>query len=145
MGNVKNEKKSVGLNSGTDKVTASKSSNKISEKPIRRRFTPEYKLEIIRQLEECRGTHGAVGELLRREGLYSSQVSGWKREADLNGSNTFAKKRGPKPDPTAESKKQISDLEKKIASLEKQLGQAHSVIDIQKKLSAILGVTLPEE
>jgi transposase len=142
---VKNDNKSVSSIHSGEKTTNGKSSNKVSDKSTRRRFTPEYKLEILRQLEECRGTHGAVGEFLRREGLYSSQVSDWKREFDANLSKAFSTKRGPKPDPAEDAKKQISDLEKKVARLEKQLGQAHSVIDIQKKLSMILGVQLPEE
>lgn len=62
MAIVKNDNKSG------EKTTNGKSSNKVSDKSTRRRFTPEYKLEILRQLEECRGTHGAVGEFLRREG-----------------------------------------------------------------------------
>lgn len=145
MVNSKNEKKTASLHTNEDNHTVGKGSNKISKKPGRRRFTPEYKIEILRQLQECRGSRGAVGELLRREGLYSSQVAGWRQELEGSLTGAFTKKRGPKPDPSAAAKKQIADLEQKIARLEKQLGQAHSVIDIQKKLSTILGVPLPEK
>ena len=80
-----------------------------------------------------------MGELLRREGLYSSQVGSWKRELQGNLAGIFTNKRGPKPNPSTEAEKQVASLQKRIRSLEKELDQAKTIIDIQKKISTILG------
>ena len=69
----------------------------ISPKPQRRVFSPEYKLEILEKIEACRPRSGEVGELLRREGLYATQVSKWRKEAEEALLGNFAKKRGPRP------------------------------------------------
>lgn len=125
--------------------TSGNDSSQIIEKPARRSFTAEYKMEILRKLEDCKGSRGAVGELLRCHGLYSSQVAMWKKELEGNLAGIFTKKRGPKPNPEAEAKKEAEALKKKVAKLEKKLSQAHTVIDIQKKLSMMLGIDLQDE
>jgi len=136
MINGKKPGKTVGL---VVNHTSDQDSEKIQEKPTRRSFTIEYKRKILKRLEGCAGSRGAVGELLRVEGLYSSQIASWKREAE----SSFAKKRGPKPNPEAKAEKKISALQKKIALLEGKLEQAEMILDIQKKLSIVLGVKLP--
>lgn len=120
--------------------TASKGSTAVSEKTGRRIFTNKYKREIVKKIEAAKGERGAVGKLLRAEGLYSSQVAKWKTDAKeglLSGAN---RKRGPKPDPEAKTRRESEKLQKQIARLEKKLKQAEAVIDIQKKISLALGV-----
>lgn len=116
-------------------------SSRIEDKPQRRVFTAEYKLAILEKLEECRTTRGAVGELLRKEGLYAAQVQKWKSELEETLSGALSKKRGPKPDPEAKAQKRIVQLEKQNARLQEELRQARLVIEAQKKISEILGIS----
>jgi transposase len=111
----------------------------VAEKPVRRRFTAKYKLDILRQADACTGP-GSLGTLLRREGLYSSNLTTWRRQRD---EGTLAaltpKQRGRKaslPDP------EIERLRKENTRLAKRLKQAELIIDVQKKVSQILGITL---
>jgi transposase-like protein len=113
--------------------------SEVSEKAKRRRFTAEYKVRILREAERCKSS-GQVGALLRREGLYSSLLSDWRRQRDLAAKATLkATRRGPKPhvvDP------RIRQLERDKARLERRLKQAEAIIDVQKKVSEILGIPL---
>jgi len=89
------------------------------------------------------GIEGAVGELLRREGLYSSHLSKWRDQRDAGELAALTKKRGPKPrkNPlTAE----VTRLEQENARLKRDLAKATTIIDVQKKVAALLGETLPE-
>ena len=81
---------------------------------------------------------------MRREGLYSAQVASWKK--DLNDSLTgIVKKRGPKKDGSSEARQKIARLERENARLNRRLAEAEAVIDIQKKLSELLGLKLPDQ
>lgn len=115
------------------------------EKPRRRTFTAEYKRRIVREADAAlaSGNEGAVGELLRREGLYSSHLTSWRRERDAGElAGLTPRKRGRKP-----SRNVLADenerLRRQIARLESDLKKAETVIDVQKKLAALLGETLP--
>lgn len=114
----------------------------VREKPVRRLFTAEYKLDILRQADMCTGP-GGLGALLRREGLYSSNLTTWRRQRD---EGTLAalkpKQRGRKAavvDPVAIENERLL---KENARLAKRLKQAELIIDVQKKVSQILGITL---
>lgn len=111
----------------------------VTERAKRRRFTAEYKLRILREADACKGD-GDLGALLRREGLYSSHLATWRRQRDqLAAAGLKARKRGPKPtrvDP------RVKRLERENARLKQQLEQAETIIDFQKKLSKLLGVSL---
>jgi len=114
----------------------------VPERPVRRRFTTEYKLRILEEADACRET-GGTGALLRREGLYSSSLATWRRqrrEGTLAGLSP--KRRGRKGDDeaTRENKRLRSENEK----LRRRLEQAKTVIEVQKKLSDVLGITLPQ-
>ena len=113
--------------------------SEVSERAKRRRFTAEYKARILRQAERCKSP-GQVGALLRREGLYSSLLSEWRRQRDRAAKPVLeGTRRGPKPhgaDP------RIRQLEREKARLERRLAQAEAIIDIQKKVSEILGIPL---
>ena len=116
----------------------------VSEKRQRRRFTARYKRSIVEQAEACQNT-GDVGALLRREGLYSSSLSSWRRQYRQGALDSLnAQPRGPKPRPNAMQHREVSHLEKRVAKLEHELVKAHTIIDVQKKLSALLA-NLPDE
>lgn len=130
------------ISQGTsEEVTELSKSSQVEDKGQRRTFTAEYKLAILEKLEECRTTRGAVGELLRKEGLYAAQVAKWKSELEDTLSGALSKKRGPKPDPEAKAQKRITQLEKQNARLQEELRQAKLVIEAQKKIAEILGTS----
>jgi transposase-like protein len=129
---------------GSESLPEDRKSSQVSDKPKRRVFSPEYKLEILEKLEECKGKRGAVGELLRREGLYAAQVAKWRQDVEEGLAGSIAKKRGPKPNPAAKAQKEAERLARENERLKERLRQAELVIDAQKKLSEILGVSLPE-
>jgi len=110
----------------------------VSEKPVRRRFTAEYKRRILREAALCK-EHGQLGALLRREGLYSSNLTTWQRQAERGTMEALSpKKRGPKeqiPDPSA---RRIAELEKETRKLQHKLRQAELIIEAQKKIAEIL-------
>jgi transposase-like protein len=111
----------------------------VPEKARRRQFSPEYKLRVLRQAEECRG-EGQMGALLRREGLYSSHLVTWRRQRDTGAlAGMRARKRGPKG--RAEDPK-VKQQAREIARLQRRLKQAETIIDIQKKVAGILGIPL---
>ena len=109
----------------------------------RRTFTAEYKLRIVEEAEAAKGT-GGIGALLRREGLYSSHLVAWRRERQLAIQQALTPKtRGPKPkhDPNAE---ELHKLRRENQRLTESLRRAEIVIDVQKKVGALLGWPLPK-
>ena len=116
----------------------------VLERPERRKFTVEYKARIVREANACT-EQGQIGALLRREGLYSSQLVSWRRlyqEGALKALKDDKRGRKKIKNPLeAENEK----LKKKNARLEERLNQAEAIIEIQKKLSEILGVPLKSE
>lgn len=107
----------------------------------RRRFSQSYKLKILAEAEQC-PTSSEVGSLLRREGLYSSHLTRWRqaRERGLLDSSSPAK-RGRKADPQAV---ELARLKKENERLKKQLEQAELIIDVQKKVSQLVGLSLDQ-
>ena len=115
------------------------SDRQISDKPQRRVFAWEYKQDILNQIEEVRGERGAIGKILRREGLYASQVAAWRDEAIKRASGEFVPpKRGRKPDPNKDFKQHIAKLERENAKLKREVEIQKTIIDFQKKLSTYL-------
>ena len=105
------------------------------EKRTRRIFTVDYKLSILQQADACQ--HGELGVLLRREKLYSNQLSQWRREFSEQGVEGLGKSQpGPKAHKTPEQKR-IEQLEKENARLRQQLVVKDSCIDLQKKVLAL--------
>jgi transposase-like protein len=115
----------------------------VLEKPVRRRFTAEYKLRILQEADRCIAS-GQLGALLRREGLYSSILSTWRQQRD---EGTLAgltpKRRGRKANPDAPLIAENLRLTRETQRLAAKLRQAETIIDIQKKLSEMLGIPLP--
>jgi transposase-like protein len=114
-------------------------------KAKRRTFTAEYKARILHEAEAVADTRGGVGELLRREGLYSSHLTEWRKEARQGALKGLAKKRG-RPGRSAESR-EIEELRRRNAQLEEKLRKAEIIIDVQKKVASLLGIKLatPED
>jgi len=88
---------------------------------------------------------GEQGAMLRREGLYSSHLSLWRRQIEALDARTPEPKRGRKPDPARPQRLQVERLERENARLAKRLAQAEAIIDAQKKLCALLGLPSSEE
>lgn len=114
----------------------------VIDRAIRRQFTAKYKLSILQQADACKDS-GGVGALLRREGLYSSHLTDWRRQRGEGSLTALApKQRGRKPTPVNAATLENERLRKENARLEKRLKQAELIIDIQKKVSQVLGITL---
>ena len=110
-------------------------------KPKRRKFTAQYRLRILEEAESCTQP-GAVGRLLRREGLYSSHLTEWRRarrEGSLQG--LTPSKRGRKLAERNPLSAKVHELEAKVARLEKELHTAHTILDVQGKVAGLLGFT----
>jgi transposase-like protein len=113
----------------------------VEASPTRRRFTVEDKLRILREADRCKAP-GAIGALLRREGLYSSILSAWRRQRDEGAlAAGRGRKRGPKPRATDPKFKQ---LERENQRLQRRLAHAEAIIAVQKKVSEWLEITLPD-
>ena len=107
----------------------------VTPKAKRRRFSAEYKLRILREAEAC-SQPGELGALMRREGLYSSLLSDWRRQREAGSLEGLrSKKRGRKARP---EKKRIAKLEQENARLRHRLEQAEAIIEVQKKLARML-------
>ncbi|HYX33992.1 MAG TPA: hypothetical protein VE954_12825 [Oligoflexus sp.] len=100
---------------------------------------------MVQRLEECRGKRGTVGELLRKEGLYAAQVAKWKEEAEEALAGSLSKKRGPKLNLEAKAERRIAQLERELAIANERIRQEEVVIEVQKKISEILGIKQPPE
>lgn len=114
----------------------------VPEKPQRRRFTAQYKLDILEQADRATKP-GEVGALLRREGLYSSHLAAWRkqrRDETLTGSST---QRGRTRKDVRD--RRIEELERDNARLTKKLDQAETIISVQKKLSRLLAIETPTD
>ena len=110
----------------------------VPEQAKRRRFTAKYKLRILQESDACT-EKGQLGALLRREGLYYSHLTTWRRQRDEGSLKGLApKKRGRKPNKNRKSKRE-AQLEGEVRRLRKKLEQAEAIIDIQKKVAALLG------
>jgi transposase len=104
----------------------------VRERASRRRFTAEYKLQILRQADQCAEV-GELGALLRREGLYSSHLTTWRRQREQGALVALApKKRGRPTAPVSPLARRVAELERDNARLERRLKQAEAIIDAQK-------------
>jgi len=118
--------------SSTTQVTP----NPALEKRTRRRFSAEYKLRIIAEADQC--PHGQLGELLRREKLYSSQLQQWRRELATGGAEALAKTlSGPTPKSSPEQRRS-EQLERENTRLRERLQVAEDCLELQKKTLSLL-------
>jgi transposase-like protein len=114
----------------------------VPQRPVRRSFLADYKLQILRQADACTQS-GQVGELLRREGLYSSHLRTWRAQRQQGTLDALApKKRGRKPrdnDPLIEKNRRLERVNNRLVE---RLRQPEVIIDVQKKIAEILGIPL---
>jgi transposase len=108
----------------------------------RRRFSVSYKLEILSELDSCKTTT-EEGAVIRREGIYASQISKWRKQRRDGTLNLSVSKRGQKVIKTKESEK-IEALERENNNLRNQLKQAEMIIGVQKKVSELFGGVMLE-
>lgn len=116
-------------------------------KAKRRGFTAEYKQRVMNEVDQAAasGIVGAVGAILRREGLYSSHLAAWRRLREAGELSALtAKKRGPAPKPRNENDQEKAELRKKLAVAEARLKRAEGLIELQKKVAELLGNPIPE-
>ncbi len=121
------------------------SSSEVVAVAKRRKFTMAYMRRIVHEADACTAP-GAIGALLRREGLFSSHLSNWRPLVAANDASSAPhKKRGPKPDAAKAVDRRVANLELANAKLVKQLEQAKLIIGAQKKLCNLLGLPTEEE
>ena len=114
----------------------------VAAKPKRRQFTAAYRLRILDEADGCT-TPGEIGQLLRREGLYSSHLSNWRksvREGSL--AALSPKKRGAKPKARNPLEPKVKQLEAENARLKVELHKVHTILDVQEKVAGLLGFNL---
>lgn len=116
----------------------------VPAKPKRRQFTAQYKLSIIEQADACT-EYGEVAALLRREGLYDSHLASWRKQRALGALTALGQKRGRPKQPANPLTQRVVELERENARLQKKLHKAELLIDVQKKISAILGIAQPSQ
>ena len=115
----------------------------VVSRATRRAFSAAFKLGIVEEADQC-VERGQIGALLRREGLYSSQLATWRRQREAGGLQAMApKKRGRKAGQDAKDV-EIAVLRRENERLQKQLAQAELIIGAQKKLAEALEQTLTE-
>lgn len=130
------------MNSSTKSLHVPRPATEVRAKAKRRKFTAEYKQRVLAEADACE--RGGLGALLRREGLYSSHLVEWRRARDAGQVAGLApKRRGPKVkmvDPVAQK---LADVERENARLRAENAKLQLICDVQKKVSLLLGLTLP--
>jgi transposase len=114
----------------------------VRDRPIRRSFTAEYKRRILAKADAATEP-GQISALLRREGLYSSHLSQWRRSRTRGGSALEPSKRGSKPRPKDPRDVELARLTRDNEMLARKLRKAELMLDLQKKVSQLLGIVLP--
>ncbi len=125
-----------------DGMPFSTSQVEVMAKPTRRRFTAEYKQRVLREADSC-SRPGEIGALLRREGLYSSTLTAWRKQrekGELEGLSQ--KRRGPLGKANNPLADKVKALERETARLRARAERAEGLVELQKKVSEILGIEL---
>src|SRR6266576_1078193 len=138
------QRSAAAAKAGADSGAASRPDPEVVAKAKRRTYTAEYKQRILEEAETAAATRGAVGALLRREGLYSSLLATWRRER-ANGIREALtpQRRGPKSqrNPFEEENQK---LRRQLGQLTEKLRKAEIIIDVQKKVAVLLGNPIPD-
>jgi transposase len=123
-------------------VTMKRPSQEVEQKPVRRKYTAEYKLKILKEADRCKDP-GQIGALLRREGLYSSNLTAWRKQRDRGALDGLkGKKRGPKKEAPNPLAGEVQRLSKENKRMEKRLKKAEAIIEFQKKIAEILEIPM---
>ena len=118
----------------------------VAEKAQRRRFTAEYKADVLNRADGCAPGTSELGELLRKEGLYSSHISAWRGQRDRGALDGLEpKKRGRKAKRRDAVALENARLRREVERLQHRLQQAEVIIEVQKKVSTLLGIPLPTD
>ena len=124
------------------KPVANTADPEVAARPKRRTYTAEHKLNILRQADGCKEP-GQLGALLRREGLYHSNLITWRRQREEGTLRALTpKKRGRKTQPPNPLASRVAELERENRKLKKAMKKAETIIEIQKKASELLGIPL---
>ncbi len=115
----------------------------VAAKPTRRTFSADYKLRILEEVEQA--GPGGAGEILRREGLYSSHLTVWRRARRRGALQRLGRKRGRKPRQVDQMVKKIEQLERALSRTREQLRKAEVIIEVQGKVAGLLGFSLEDE
>ena len=111
-------------------------------KAERRRLTGEYKLKVLREADDCKES-GEIGALLRREGLYWSNLANWRQQRERGElSGLSARKRGPQRREKNSLAERVRELERDNTRLKRRAERAEGLVELQKKVSEILGIEL---
>jgi transposase-like protein len=138
------QRSAAAAKAGADAGLASRPDPEVVAKAKRRTFTAEYKLRILQEIEAVADRRGGIGVLLRREGLYSSLLATWRRERAAGILEALTpQKRGPKSKRNPLQEENLK-LQRQNARLTEDLRKAHIIIDVQKKVAALLGRPIPE-
>lgn len=129
---------------GAEAVSAARPDSEVMAKAKRRTYTAEYKQRILQEADTAAATRGGVGALLRREGLYSSLLHVWRQERDQGIREALTpQKRGPKSRRNPLEEENLK-LRKQVGQLSEKLRKAEIIIEVQKKVAALLGQPIPE-
>ena len=120
-------------------LPSNKPDTEVSARPRRRTYTAAYKLKVLDEVAAAT-ERGAVAVILRREGLYASHLAAWRKELRNGGVAALQKKRGRKPAQPVNG--ELVRLQRENAKLSRRLAQAEAIIDVQKKVASLLGITL---
>jgi transposase len=138
------ERSGVAAKAGAMPGSSSRPDSEVVAKAKRRTFSTEYKIRILEEADSASAIPGGVGALLRREGLYSSHLTSWRRERQAGILAALKpRKRGPRSEhnPVAEENEK---LRRQVGQLTEKLRKAEIVIDVQKKVAALLGHPIPD-
>ena len=124
---------------GAEAKISARPDPEVPVKKKRRYLSVQYKLRILAEADTCT-EQGQIGALLRREGLYSSNLSHWRKQREQGVLQQASRKRGPKSRKNDGEQKRIQELERENAKLREDLKKAETVIEFQKKVSDILGI-----
>ncbi len=123
-----------------EKKTTRDPPTEVVAKATRRKFTARYKLKILRKADAC-DAPGAIGELLRKEGLYTSHLALWRKQREQGAVAGLApRRRGPKPVERDERDERIAALSKDIEALTARAERAEALVELQKKVSDLLSM-----
>lgn len=125
--------------SRSDGTSSAAPPTQVHPRPTRRYLSAEYKLRVLQEVDACRAP-GEIGAILRREGLYSGHLSNWRAQRRKGALGALAARRGPKP-PAPEAR-EVERLRGENARLRRELEKANLCLEIQKKVSEMLGIPL---
>jgi transposase-like protein len=149
VGETEGARRATGVSPGAAPVAPGSAEEapetEVVAKAQRRRFTAEYKRRIVREADR-RSTPGAIGALLRREGLYSSSLTAWRAARDRGELEGLAPKpRGPKVGPPDPRDKKLVEQERELGKWRKRAERAEALVEVQKKVAALLGTPFDDE